>query len=141
MMKKISNYFLMASVFVIANVPAFADDGVCDLIKGLKSLLNDKQIAVITLGSKGSIYYCGGHTVEVPTFPVKPVDTTGAGDAFYSYFLASLVNHPDFVDDDEKIRHYLTRANVVGALTTLKKGAINSAPTEEQIDDFFKTYR
>ena len=41
--------------------------------------------------------------VKVDTFPVKPVDTTGAGDAFYSYFLASLVNHPDFINDDEQI--------------------------------------
>lgn len=40
MMKKISNYFLMASVFVMANVPAFADDGVCNLIKGLKPVIN-----------------------------------------------------------------------------------------------------
>lgn len=39
-MKKISNYFLMASVFVMANVPAFADDGVCDLITGLKPIIN-----------------------------------------------------------------------------------------------------
>ena len=40
MMKKISNYFLMASVFVMANVSAFADDGVCSLITGLKPVIN-----------------------------------------------------------------------------------------------------
>lgn len=39
-MKKISNYFLMASVFVMANVPAFADDGVCKLITGLEPIIN-----------------------------------------------------------------------------------------------------
>ena len=109
-----------------------------DLTKGLKSLLNDKQIAVITLGSKGSIYYHNGHIVEVPTFPVKPVDTTGAGDAFYSYFLASLVNNPDFVNDDDAVVYFLTRANVAGGLTTLKKGAIGSAPNEEEIDQFLE---
>ena len=109
-----------------------------DLSKGLKSLLNDKQIAVITLGSKGSIFYKGGEIVEVPTFPVKPVDTTGAGDAFYSYFLASIVNEPEFIYDKDKIIHYLTRANVVGGLATLKKGAINVAPSELEIDNFLK---
>ena len=107
-----------------------------DLTLALKDLLNEKQIAVITLGSKGSIYYHNGHMVKVNTFPVKPADTTGAGDAFYSYFLASLVNDPKFINDDEKIKHYLTRANVVGGLATLKKGAINSAPKEEEIDEF-----
>ena len=109
-----------------------------DLVSGLKELLNDKQIAVVTLGSKGSIFYQNGEIVEVPTFPVKPVDTTGAGDAFYSYFLASLVNEPDFVNSKEKIKHYLQRANVVGGLATLKKGAINVAPKEEEIDVFLK---
>ena len=39
-MKKISNYFLMASVFVMASIPAFADDGVCKLITGLKPIIN-----------------------------------------------------------------------------------------------------
>lgn len=112
-----------------------------DLIKGLKSLLNDKQIAVVTLGSKGSIFYHNGHMVEVPTFPVKPVDTTGAGDAFYSYFLASLVNHPDLINNDEQIKYYLTRANVVGGLATLQKGAINVAPTETEIDAFLKSVK
>lgn len=112
-----------------------------DLIKGLKFLLNDKQIAVITLGSKGSIFYHNEHMVEIPTFPVKPVDTTGAGDAFYSYFLASLVNHPDFINNDEQIKYYLTRANVVGGLATLQKGAINVAPTEAEIDAFLKSVK
>lgn len=112
-----------------------------DLKKGLKSLLNDKQIAVITLGSKGSLFYHNGHMVEVPTYKVKPVDTTGAGDAFYSYFLASLVNHPDFINSDKEIIHYLTRANVVGGLATLKKGAINVAPSEEEIDQFLASIK
>lgn len=40
-MKKISNYFLMASVFVMANMPmAFAADPVCDLLGKLKPVIN-----------------------------------------------------------------------------------------------------
>ncbi len=109
-----------------------------DLSIALKELLNEKQISVITLGSKGSIYYHDGHMVKVDTFPVKPVDTTGAGDAFYSYFLASLVNNPELINNDEQIKYYLTRANVVGGLATLKKGAINSAPKEIEIDQFLE---
>ena len=76
--------------------------------------------------------------MEIPTYPVKPVDTTGAGDAFYSYFLASLVNHPDFINDDKEIRYYLSRANAVGALATLNKGAINNDLSDELVDSFIK---
>ncbi len=41
-MKKISNYFLAASVFVMANVPAFAaeETAVCKLINDLKPIIN-----------------------------------------------------------------------------------------------------
>ncbi len=74
--------------------------------------------------------------MHVNTYPVKPVDTTGAGDAFYSYFLSSLINHPTLINSDKDIIHYLARANVVGGLATLKKGAIDSAPNEEMIDEF-----
>lgn len=39
-MKKISNYFLVASVFVMASMPAFAESPVCGLIKELKGVIN-----------------------------------------------------------------------------------------------------
>ena len=103
---------------------------------GLKSLLNKDQIAVVTMGAYGSTLYGGGHTVTVPTYKLIPIDTTGAGDAFYSYILASFVNRPGFINDTDWILTYLTRANAAGALCTQKKGAINTAPTENEIDRF-----
>ncbi len=103
---------------------------------GLKSLVRKDQIAVVTMGAYGSIFYGGGHIVTVPSYEMKPIDTTGAGDAFYSYFLASLVNNPNFVNDEEQVVKYLRRANVAGGLCTLKKGAINTAPNEKEIDEF-----
>lgn len=39
-MKKISNYFLAASVFVMTSVPAFAETAVCKLINDLKPIIN-----------------------------------------------------------------------------------------------------
>ena len=125
-----------------ADILKFSEDeinllsGKQDIIVGLDCLLNNDQIAVVTLGSKGSLLYKGGDIISVPTYPVKPVDTTGAGDAFYSYFLASLVNHPNFINNKEDVIRYLKRANVAGGLCTLKKGAINSAPNEREIEEF-----
>jgi fructokinase len=107
-----------------------------DILEALKKLLNDKQIAVITLGSDGSMFYKDRKLIKVPTIKVKPVDTTGAGDAFYSYFLASLVNDPSFINDEKKVRFNLERANVVGALATQAKGAIGVAPSKEEIQKF-----
>ena len=104
------------------------------LEKALEKLVNDKQIAVVTLGSEGSIFYKDRRVHKIPSTPVKPVDTTGAGDAFYSYFLASLINHPEFINYDNLIQKYWFRSNIVGAIATLKKGAINVAPNESEID-------
>ena len=105
---------------------------------GLKRLLKEEQMAVVTLGKEGSLFYSKGKIVKVPSFPVKPVDTTGAGDAFYAYFLASLVNHPSFIEEEDSLIKYLTYANVAGALTTLRKGAINAAPSQEEIESFLQ---
>ena len=138
--KEAKNIFL--SALKEADILKFSEEEIslfykeADIAKALDELLSPHQIAVVTLGSKGSTYYHHGHIVHVDTYPVKPIDTTGAGDAFYSYFLSSLINHPSFINDDEQIKHYLSRANAVGGLATLKKGAIGSAPTEEMIDSF-----
>ena len=127
-----------------ADILKFSDEeldilcGKKDIGTQLNELVSDNQIAVITLGSKGSYLYKDKTLQHVDTYPVKPVDTTGAGDAFYSYFLASLVNHPNFINSKEEVKKYLSRANVVGGLATLKKGAINVAPSEEEIDEFLQ---
>lgn len=106
--------------------------------KALKILAKPQQIVVITLGKNGSILYHNGKIQRVKSIPVKPIDTTGAGDAFYSYFLASLINHPDFINHEEQVEKFLLRSNVVGAIATLKKGAIGVTPVESQIDDYLK---
>lgn len=111
-----------------------------DVEYALKSLLNENQIAVVSLGKEGSMYYKNGHIVKMNTYPLKPVDTTGAGDAFYSYFISALANEPNLVNDDERIKYHLLRANIAGGLATLKKGAIGSAPTEEEIDQYLAKF-
>ena len=107
-----------------------------DILTGLKTLLNDNQIAVVTLGSKGSIFYSKDKYIQVPTYPLKPVDTTGAGDAFYSYFLYALDNGLDLLRDEE-IKKALIYANITGGLTTQKVGAIDSAPSIGEIERFY----
>ena len=107
-----------------------------DIKLGLTQLLNPHQIAVVTLGKDGSVFYSKDIFVQVPTYPLKPVDTTGAGDAFYSYFLYRV----DLGFDSKDIKDVLLRSNVVGGLTTQKKGAIETAPTLEEIEIFIKEH-
>ena len=90
------------------------------------------------LGKDGSMLYKGGKIYKVSTIKLKPVDTTGAGDAFYSYFLSSLVNNYSLLEDEELIKKCLFRSNIVGGIATLKKGAIGVAPLEKEIDKYIQ---
>jgi len=47
-------------------------------------------VFAITLGKDGTLLGINGETVIVPSIPVKPVDTTGAGDAFVGTVLQQL---------------------------------------------------
>lgn len=49
------------------------------------------EIAVVTLGERGCMALSGDGAVTVPGFPVRAVDTTGAGDVFHGAFLYAVL--------------------------------------------------
>lgn len=79
------------------------------------------KLIVITLGAKGSAYYYNELHGTIPTEPIKPIDTTGAGDAFFGTLLACL-DGKEF--NKENLESALVKANKAGANTTQFKGAI-----------------
>lgn len=98
----------------------------------LRKLVTPEQIVVITLGKDGSIFAHGDLFIHVPTKPIKPIDTTGAGDAFYGYFLYALQKDNLKIHIEDTLKH----ANAVGGLATLKKGAIDVVPSLVELEDF-----
>ncbi|GAB4382657.1 MAG: ribokinase [Phycisphaerales bacterium] len=80
---------------------------------------------IITLGADGALY-AGERTIHVPAFPVEPVDTVGAGDAFAGAFAAAIAG-------GMPTREALRFAGAAGALAATKHGAIPSLPTREEI--------
>ena len=110
-----------------ADIIKFSDDelrlytGIEDIKAAIESIYHKDQLFVLTLGSKGSLYYYNGETNEIPTEKVKPIDTTGAGDAFFGTFLANMENCEY---NKENIENALTKANKAGAETTQFLGAI-----------------
>jgi 2-dehydro-3-deoxygluconokinase len=87
------------------------------------------KIVVIKLGAKGCLVMTQDQMVRIPGFQVTPVDTTGAGDAFDGAFAVGLL-------EEWTIEETAEFANAVGALTTLRKGAVAPLPRREQVDDF-----
>lgn len=53
------------------------------------------EVAVVTLGGRGCVALSGDGMAEVPAFPVRAVDTTGAGDVFHGAFLYAVLQEWD----------------------------------------------
>lgn len=103
----------------------------------IKSLANNTLIC-ISLGSKGSRYIYKDLDNIVPSIKVQPIDTTGAGDAFFAGVLSQL----DLLDKSSWDASVLNKAfefgNIAGALNTLGKGAIDNLPTYEIITNYME---
>lgn len=106
-------------------------------LKGkVKSLTNKNQIVFVSRGQDGSILFYKDKVISVVTKSIVPVDTTGAGDAFYSYCLFELNKKIGLIDSNENIIKMLTYANAVGAIATQKKGAIGVVPTIAELNKY-----
>jgi ribokinase len=82
---------------------------------------------VITRGSKPTLCLDATVFLEIPTLPVKPVDSVGAGDAFAGTFAARRAEGADLAT---AVRF----ANCAGALATLQSGAQEAIPTRAATD-------
>lgn len=118
-----------------------------DLEKALEFLKERYSIPLVavTLGKRGCLVLSGRQRIGVPGFSVATVDTTGAGDGFVAGLLSSLYMFWKDLRDGQEIPkdalyHAARRANAVGALTTVKKGAIPALPTQEEVEVFLEEH-
>lgn len=86
---------------------------------------------VLTLGSKGSIYADGQGSVYCPSYCVKAVDTTSAGDTFTGYFISSFLKGASTAES-------LRLASAAAALAVSKKGASSSIPMRDEVTNALK---
>lgn len=123
--KKIINY---------ADIVKFSEDEVEVFTENyIKTELNDKLVC-ISLGGNGSEWRYKGKSNRVPSIKVKPVDTTGAGDAFYGGVLSRLDKIQPALWTEETLNSVFSFANVCGALNTLGRGAIDCLPDLDDIN-------
>lgn len=94
-----------------------------------------EKLIIITLGKDGAIYHFNGKSQIVAGKALKPIDTTGAGDAFVSGLLAGLANTPDWKDETALVE-VIRKANASGALATTAKGAMSALPNKAELDAF-----
>lgn len=94
-----------------------------------------EKLIIITLGKDGAIYHLNGKSQVVKGKALKPVDTTGAGDAFVSGLLAGLSQVSDWKEEATLVE-VIRKANASGALATTAKGAMAALPNKAQLEAF-----
>lgn len=116
--------------------------GTGDLLEGANRLFEQgPKLIFITLGAEGCFFYGAVGSIHVPAYPVRVVDTTGAGDAFWGAVLSHVSSKTKaelFQMSRDEIETIIRFSCAAGALTTTKKGAIPGIPTAAELDAFIK---
>ena len=71
---------------------AKAYTGASSLLEAREALKKDAKRFVITMGKNGAMIFDGDTFIDIEPFPVKAVDTNGAGDMFAGSFLYGITN-------------------------------------------------
>ena len=87
---------------------------------------------VLTLGPAGVLFRTAERNLSQPAYPVETVDTTGAGDTFTGYFLATLMK-------TKQVELALQTAAAAAALSVTQPGAATSIPTLHDVNQFLAT--
>jgi sugar/nucleoside kinase (ribokinase family) len=90
-------------------------------------------VVVVKLGAQGCLACADGELSRIPTFPVRPQDTTGAGDAFDAAFVFALTVGLALPDA-------LEVANAGAALSTTRPGAITAFPDAAGLRAFLRAH-
>lgn len=88
------------------------------------------KLVIMTLGKDGAIVTNGDETLTFKTFATEIVDTTGAGDAFWSGFYTGLTKSYSLKDS-------LNLGFATSAFKLKHVGAIANLPTIEEIKDIY----
>lgn len=100
-------------------------DGAEATVAALSARLGRTVIA--TLGPDGAVAAGSDGVVRVPAIPVKPVDTTGAGDTFAGVLAA-------YLDEGADMRRAMVYAAAAGSLACTRHGAQPSFPMRAEIE-------
>jgi fructokinase len=121
------NFLDCCHFFKVSDEEALLITGAATL-KDATAVLQEKTRAVfaITLGKEGTLLRVGDETEVVPSIAVKPVDTTGAGDAFVGAVLYQLSEGRPAAGDIAEWRRIVVNANKAGARTCEYMGAMEA---------------
>ncbi|MHA1583317.1 MAG: ribokinase [Candidatus Baldrarchaeia archaeon] len=101
---------------------------------GRKLLKMGVGTVVITLGAEGALVFHGKGHFKIPAVKVKPVDTTGAGDAFNGALAVAIL-------EEKSIEEAVKFASAAAALKVTKPGAQRGLPSREELKSFLENIK
>jgi len=118
------------------SIPIFAQHvlpaitGEADIERALRAVRRTHQgMLCATVGAGGAVLLTGDDCIAEPGFPVKAVDTTGAGDVFRAAFIYALLK-------EWSPREMLRFANAAAAVSCTRAGAMASVPAMREVEQF-----
>lgn len=120
--------FHKISMFLLNEIEGEQITGVSDpeeILRRLKERFTGLKV-VLTLGSQGAVYQDQEQCCRQGIYHVEAVDTTGAGDTFTGYFIASMIR-------GEEPQKCLALAAKASAIAVSRAGAAPSIPEREEV--------
>lgn len=103
-----------------------------DAARALQETYHPKTL-IVTQGSRGGFIWENGREVRYPVFPVRTVDSNGAGDTFHGAFLASQLKGMSVSDS-------CRFASAASALKCTRFGAQQGIPGFDEVVQFMETH-
>jgi ribokinase len=110
------------------------DDSETARVAAERLLARGAGAVVVTLGEAGALACEASSAVHFPAFPVRAVDTTGAGDAFNAGLAVGLAA-------GGTLEQALPLANAAAALACTRTGARDALPDRAQVEAFLQALR
>ena len=109
----------------------------CSAQEGAQLLIDEfgVRLAMVTMGAEGAFLKNGSACAFAACPPVKPADTTGAGDIFGGSAVSRILKlgkRPEDLYDDE-LAIIAAFATTAASLSTQKAGGIPSVPGEDEV--------
>ncbi len=121
------------SLLADADVVIMSDADIEGFEESLPVMASYAKVLVMTRGADGADVFFNDQKFHYPAFPVKEVDSTGAGDVFTAAFLAKYAQTKDIA---------VSTGFAHSAASFIVEGVgIKNLPTIEQINDRFEKYQ
>lgn len=110
-------------------LPKTSEKDEIHLAEFLYKYYNSLETVILTQGKKGVTLFCSNGLLFLDSIEVDVVDTTGAGDTWIGFFIASL-------SMNKNVEEAMKTANIAAGICCSKKGAMDSIPSLTTVKSF-----